>query len=96
MNRRGLFLGAAALLAAPSIVRVSSLMPVSVRKLPGPWLPLNSISFAPGVVNPSGLAAYTMAAREGLWVIAWGGQLQEWRYDHARRSYRPLDVARAS
>lgn len=31
MNRRSLLLGAGALLAAPSIVRVASLMPVSVK-----------------------------------------------------------------
>lgn len=31
LSRRGLFFGAAALLAAPAIVRVASLMPVSVK-----------------------------------------------------------------
>lgn len=33
MNRRGFLFGGATLLAAPSIVRVSSLMPVSTRTL---------------------------------------------------------------
>lgn len=38
MNRRGFLIGATTLLVAPSIVRVSSLMPISVPKNNGLWL----------------------------------------------------------
>lgn len=34
LSRRGLFIGSSALIAAPSIVRAASLMPVSVAKAP--------------------------------------------------------------
>lgn len=40
MNRRGFLIGAGALLMAPAIVRLASIMPVSVLKLGygrGPW-----------------------------------------------------------
>lgn len=36
-TRRAFFLGAASLLAAPSIVRAASLMPVKVPKIGGPY-----------------------------------------------------------
>lgn len=39
LSRRSLFAGAVALVAAPSIVRVSSLMPVSVPKIVLPPVP---------------------------------------------------------
>lgn len=38
MNRRGFLLGAASLLAAPSIVRASTLMPVSVAVSEAYWV----------------------------------------------------------
>ncbi len=39
LSRRSFFLGAGALVAAPSIVRTASLMPVKVPKfVPEPWL----------------------------------------------------------
>lgn len=40
MNRRGFLTGVAGLLAAPAIVRVSSLMPISVQPDPMPYLGL--------------------------------------------------------
>jgi hypothetical protein len=48
ISRRGLFLGAGALLAAPSIVRAASLMPVSVR-------PIAIIGAAPMSILPGGV-----------------------------------------
>jgi hypothetical protein len=51
ISRRSLFLGSAALLAAPSIVRAASLMPLSVPKLVMPALDGSPVSLLPGSVN---------------------------------------------
>lgn len=50
LSRRGLFLSAGAFLAAPAIVRVASIMPVSVSKLIAPhWETLHHYrTFASG------------------------------------------------
>ena len=70
-SRRRFLLGAGALLAAPSIVRASSLMPVSVIDPQAIWTPYGGAMTA---TELNGLTrAFTAEWLRATWIAAWDG-----------------------
>lgn len=66
MNRRGFLFGAPALLAAPAIVRVASIMPVSVPRLADLMYGNDEFVFRTSIPNPAYGNSPAVAAIESI------------------------------